>query len=262
MPMHEIITFGKGYTLNPGIKVFVQSAKHVPNTQVTIISIDLADDLVFYLKSQGVNVVDGKELATKHNVNLNISPYTLKVIFFRLYCKHYTEAEKLYLCDFTDIYFQRKDLFDIVSDDKVVYVSSEKQLIKNCQTNTTWLNVCYNSDITRLLESREILNGGTILGYKTPCLELLDEMCKDMSVIIGRIGNYQNIDQASLNKCVYFDLPRFNILKNNEILNCAHQGNLPVTPGINYNIGGYEPYVIHQYDVIKSLESDLYKIFY
>ena len=259
--MNEIVTFGKGYELNNGIKVFAKSAKQVPNTQTTVISIDLSTSTYLFLKQQGVNVVDGKELAARHNVNLSISPYTLKVIFFRLYCKHYTKAENVYFCDFTDVYFQNKNLFEVVTNKNTIYVSGENQVINNCPVNTTWLNVCYNQDITRLLEKYEILNGGTILGYRESCLILLEEMCKDMAVILGRIGNYQNIDQASLNKCVYFDLPRYTILKNNEILNCAHQEKLEVKAGKNYKLGEFEPYVIHQYDVIKSLEKDLYEQF-
>lgn len=259
--MNEIVTFGKGYSLTKGIKVFAKSAKNVPDCKVTIIGIDLSNEVTDFLIKEGINIINGKELATKHNVNLNISPYTLKVIFFRLYCKHYTTAEKIYFCDFTDVYFNGNcNLFDIVNDVKSAYVSSENQIIKNCSTNTTWLNICYNPDITNLLKEKQILNGGTILGYKECCLELLDEMCKDMALIISRIGNYQNIDQASLNKCVYFNETKYTILKNNEILNCAHQGNLNVTEMTygNFRLGKYNPYVIHQYDVIKSLEKSLY----
>ena len=257
--MNEIVTFGKGYSLNKGIQVFAKSAKNVPGCITTVIGIDLESDVVNFLKKEGVNVVDGNALAIKHNVNLNISPYTLKVIFFRLYCKHYTTSEKLYFCDFTDVYFQHKDLFELVTNKNVSYVSTEHQVIKNCETNTTWLNICYNPDITNLLKNKQILNGGTVLGYRECCLELLDEMCNDMSLIIGRIGNYTNIDQASLNKCVYFNQPKHTLLQNNEILNCAHQGNLSITFDKNYKLGVFEPYVIHQYDVIKTLEQNLYE---
>jgi hypothetical protein len=260
--MNEIVTFGKGYKLNTGIKIFAQSATKLTNTTVTVIGVDLDPDTHLFLKNTGVNIVDGNEIAKKYNVNLQLSPYTLKVIFFRLYCKYYTTAEKLYFCDFTDVYFQPKDLFEVVAEKNIAYVSGEKNLIKNCDTNKTWIKICYNSDILNLLWNKEILNGGTILGYKSSCLYLLDEMCKDMGSIIGRVGNYQNIDQASLNKCVYFDEAKYVILQNNEILNCAHQGNLPVTniDGI-YKLGSFVPYVIHQYDVIKSLEHTLNKIY-
>ena len=264
--MNEIVTFGQGYSLTKGIQVFVKSAKHVPNCTTTVIGIDLSDEVVQFLTNEGVNVVDGSEIAAKYNVNLNISPYTLKVVFFRLYCKHYTTSEKIYFCDFTDVYFNgNSNIFDVVIENNIAYVSSERQIVKNCQTNTTWLNICYNADITNLLKEKQILNGGAILGYRECCLALLDEMCRDMALIIGRVGNYQNIDQASLNKCVHFNYYNYVILNDNEILNCAHQSALVSDFTHNsdncYKFGNCLPYVIHQYDVDKSLEKNLYETF-
>lgn len=257
--MREIITFGRGYSLSPGIKVFVKSAKKFCD-KLTIICSDLKEELVEFLKEQNVNIVQAKELAEKYNVNMSISPYTLKVIFFYLYCKHKCQSEEVYLCDFTDIFFQ-KNLFDLIVDSKP-YVTSENFLISNCPTNTTWLNTCYNADIFNLLKKYEILNGGSILGEKASVIHLLKEMCDDMACIISRIGNYPNIDQASLNKVVYFDQHRYNILKEAEIFNLAHYGHLfcDLEKSV-ITIGDKEPFVIHQYDVIKSLENYLYEQF-
>jgi len=103
--VNEIVTFGQGYKLSPGIKVFVQSAKKVCNS-VTIICSGLSKELTDYLEKHDVNLVDAKELALKHNVQTNLSPYTLKVIYFYLYVKNYSSASNVYLCDFTDIYFK------------------------------------------------------------------------------------------------------------------------------------------------------------
>lgn len=255
--MNEIVTFGKGYKLNAGIKVFVQSAKRFCD-KLTIVCSNLNSELTSYLELHGVNIVDAKQIAIKHNVDESISPYTLKVIFFYLYCKHYCTSNKVYLCDFTDLCFQ-KNLFDLVTTSKP-YVTSENFLIANCQTNTTWINICYNSDIYNLLKKYEILNGGSILGELSGVTSLLKEMCADMTQIISRIGNYQNIDQASLNKVVYFDKFRYNVLSNLEIANLAHYGNAAVTLNSqSVTINGAEPYVLHQYDVIKPLETFLYE---
>ena len=253
---NEIITFGQGYKLSSGIKVFVQSAKKVCNN-VTIICSGLSKDLTEYLEANDVNLVDAKELALKHNVQTNISPYTLKVIYFYLYTKHYSSASDVYLCDFTDIYFQ-KSPFELLQNTKP-YVTSENHYICNCETNTTWIKLCYNNDIYNLLKKYQIINGGSILGNRETVVGLLKEMCADMTQIISRIGNYQNIDQASLNKTVYFDQYRYNILSNFEIMNMAHFGNAKVGLGKDaITINGNVPHVIHQYDVIKNLESELY----
>ena len=257
--MNEIITFGKGYTLNLGIKVFVKSAKRFCD-KLTIICSNLDPELIQFLKQNEVNVVNADDIAFKHNVQTSISPYTLKVIFFYLYCKHYCTSKNAYLCDFTDLCFQ-KNLFDLITDEKP-YVTSENCLIANCQTNTTWINLCYNADIYNLLKQYEILNGGSILGKLEGVTGLLKEMCADMTQIISRIGNYQNIDQASLNKVVYFDQARYNILNNLEIANLAHFEKASVNlKKDKVTINKKEPFVLHQYDVIKPLEQFLYDQF-
>jgi hypothetical protein len=254
--MNEIVTYGQGYKLSPGIKVFVKGAKKFSNT-LTLIASGLTTELTEFLKENEVNIVDATELAKKYNIQTSISPYTLKVIYFYLYCKHYCTSSNVYLCDLTDVCIQ-KNVFDLIQNSKP-YVTSENQYIANCQTNTTWIKLCYNQDIYNLLKKYQIINGGSILGRKESVTSLLKEMCLDMTEIISRIGNYQNIDQASLNKVVYFDQHRYNVLNNFEIANLAHYGNAEVnfdSPCITIN--NKEPYVLHQYDVIKKLENFLY----
>lgn len=255
--MNEIVTFGQGYKLTNGIKVFVKSAKSFCD-KLTIICSQLDDTLISFLKEQKVNIVDASELASKFNVNTKLSPYTLKVIYFYLYIKSISKSEKVYMCDLTDIVFQ-KNVFDLVTTNKP-YVTSENYLINKCETNTTWIKICYNQDVYNLINKYEILNGGSILGEREGVISLLKEMCADMTQIISRIGNYQNIDQASLNKVVYFDKIKYNILSNLEIANLAHFGNAQINlTENNITINEKHPYVIHQYDVIKSLEQFLYE---
>lgn len=257
--MNEIITFGKNYKLTPGIKVFVKSAKKFCD-KLTIICSNLDKELVDFLEKNKVNIVNADTIASNYNVQTSLSPYTLKVIFFYLYCKHICNSTNVYLCDFTDLYFQ-KNLFELIKNEKP-YVTSENFLINKCQTNTTWINLCYNSDIYNLLKKYEIINGGSILGKKDNVTELLREVCIDMTQIISRIGNYQNIDQASLNKVVYFDRVRYNILNKLEIANLAHFGNARVSLQTNnISINENIPHVLHQYDIIKPLEKFLYEQF-
>lgn len=258
--MNEIIAFGQGYKLQSGIKVFVNSAKNFCD-KLTILGNNLNEELQTFIKDSGVSFVDTQELVHKFNVNKDISPYTLKVIFFYLYCKHYSKANNVYLCDFTDVFVQ-KDVFELIQNKKP-YVTSENFVIQNCQTNSTWLNICYNQDIYDLLKKNEIINGGSILGNRISTLELLKEMCADMTQIISRVGNYPNIDQASLNKVVRFDAFRYNILNNFEIFNLAHfsKSVAEITSDSKVKIDENEPYVIHQYDVIKTLETYLYEVY-
>jgi len=255
----EIVTYGKGYTLTPGVKVFIRSAVKTGN-KVTIIGSQLCDDIKDFAEEYGVTIFGSEILSKKYNVNESLSPYTLKVIYFYLYCKHVCTSENVYLCDFTDIYFQ-KNVFELIQNNKA-YVTSENKIIGSCQTNSTWINICYNHDIFNLLKKHDILNGGSILGKREACMYLLDEMCKDMSSIIARAGNYQNIDQASLNKVVYFDQYSYNVLNSGQILNAAHSMDSHVScVGDVYTIDGITPFALHQYDVIKSIESKLYDRF-
>ena len=244
--MKEIIAFGAGYDVSDGIKVFVKSAKKHCD-KLTVITLNVKDELIFFLQNEDVNVVRGSDLSEKYKVSQSISPYTLKTIFFYLYTKHVTKSDQVYLCDFTDIFIQRSP-FELIKTDKV-YVTSENYPIVKCDTNTTWINICYNSDIYNLLKDKEILNGGNILGIRESCVDLLHEMTLDTTDVMSRIGNYTNIDQAILNKVVYFDIYRYIILKDNEIVNLAYSSTMT-----DFS----KTYIIHQYDVNKQLESLLY----
>jgi hypothetical protein len=254
--MNEIVTYGQGYKLIPGIRTFIKSAKRFSD-KITVITPGLNQDLETFLLQEKVNIVNANKIAKKHNVLTDLSPYTLKVVYFYLYCKHYSTATNTYLCDLTDVYVQ-KNVFELIKNAKP-YITSENKIIKNCRTNSTWINICYNKDIFTLINSRDILNGGSILGVRSGCIDLLAEMCSDMTQIISRIGNYPNIDQASLNKVVYFDEYRYNILNNFEIANLAHFGDAEIELGNQYiTVNQKEPYVVHQYDANKSLEEYLY----
>jgi len=257
--MNEIITYGQGYKLTAGIKTFVKSAKKVCNS-VTVISANLDSSLILFLKRQNINIVDSNELANRYNVKTTLSPYTLKMIYFYLYCKHLCSATNVYLCDFTDLYFQ-KNPFELIKNNKP-YITSENSIIGKCQTNSIWLTHCYNQDLYSMLAKYEILNGGNIFGNKASVTELLKEMCHDMTLIISRIGNYQNIDQACLIKTVYFDKLRYNILNNYEIFNLANHTNANYEQTKNtVKLNGKVPHVIHQYDAIKSLEKHLFETY-
>ena len=247
--MNEIITFAGGYDIQPGIEVFLKSSRDKGSR--VVIDLECKESLRQRFEQEpSLTVIDARILATKYNVALGLSPYTLKVIFFYLYCKHYSKAEKVYLCDLTDVYFQ-KDPFLMSLEDKA-YVTSENCLIRDCKTNAAWINHCYNADIYNILKDKEILNGGSILGEREKAVELLGEMCADMTQIIARVGNYPNIDQASMNKVVYFDQHRYGILNKKEVVNMAHSPE---------DTDFHNTHIIHQYDVNKPLMNQLYNTY-
>jgi len=236
--MNEIITYGQNYSLNKGIENFINSAVKSGNNP-TVIGYNLKQDVLDYLKINNCKFVDAGEMARKYNADLTLSPYTLKVIFFYLYCSKISTADNVFLCDFTDVYFN-KNVFDFVSVKPMVF--GEGQTIRNCQTNTTWINLCYNQDIYGLLQKYEIINGGAILGWRAQCTDLLKEMCLDTAVILGKVGNYPNIDQAILNKVVRFDQFRYEIGPKTTVLNMAQ-----IKEQKKWNSKNV-PAVFHQYD--------------
>ena len=255
--MNEIITFGTKYNLVPGIKVLIKSAKQVC-TNVTVIDLNLDLEVKQFLCDQNINVFDANYFLEKHSVDSNLSPYTLKVIFFYLYCKHISTADKVYMADFTDVLFQSNP-FDVIDSDKP-YVISENALIKNCQVNTDWMHICFNADVFKLLQDKEIVNGGMYLGTRHAMIFLLQQMTVELQQIISRIGNYLIPDQAALNKLVYFDKHRYNILSGLNLFNMAHFSKEPFqqTSDNKYIFNKVVPKVIHQYKANKTLENQIY----
>ena len=67
-------------------------------------------------------------------------------------------------------------------------------------------------------------------------------MCLDTSVILGKVGNYPNIDQAILNKVVRFDWFRYDIGTKDIVLNLAQIKEQKKWTKENV------PAVFHQYD--------------
>ena len=130
--MNEIIAFGSKYSLNNGIRVFVKSSKLYCD-KLTIIVLNIEQNLRDFLEQENVNIIEGSELAQKYNINTNISPFTLKVIFYYLYIKHYTKSKNVFICDITDNYF-KGNVFNLLSEDKSIFVASEDNKIKNCET--------------------------------------------------------------------------------------------------------------------------------
>jgi hypothetical protein len=258
--MNEIITYGNGYELHSGIKVLVKSAKNLCD-KFTVICSSLSPQTMEFLREQNVNIVDAKEIAVKHNVSEDLSPYTLKVIYFYLYCKHYCKSSKVYMCDFTDVLFQ-KNPFNIIKNNKP-YVITENTLIGNCNVNTDWMHLCFNGDIFNLLKHKEIINGGMYFGTLESITFLLSQMTLELQQIISRIGNYLIPDQAALNKLVYFDQLRYNILNGFDLFNMAHFSKLPYSNTDNglYKFGENIPTVIHQYKANKTLEQQVYNQF-
>lgn len=253
--MNEIITYGQYYELNKGIKVFVQSAKKTGNV-VTVIGHRINKNVIDYLIENECNFVDARVLAKKYNISsqtAELSPYTLKVIFAYVYLKKESKADNVYICDFTDIYFQ-KNVFDYIKEKPVVF--EEGKTVKECPVNTEWIQICYNNTTLNYLNDKLIINGGGILGSIENCTSLLENMCKEIPSINAKTFNYANIDQAILNKIVYTNVDKYYVESYDKVLNMAHYKNkYPITIKDDLIIANNTvPAVIHQYDCDKNIK--------
>jgi len=254
---NEILTFGTNYKLNDGIKTIVQSAKNTSGA-LTVIGVDLDRETIKYIEDNKGKYVDGRELSIKHNIDLTLSPYTLKVIFYTLYCKRYTDSDNVFICDFTDVYFQR-DIFKLINDNKVT-VHSELKKIETCPTNSTWINTCFGSEVYGNIKNNNIINSGTFYGKRKNINTLLDKMCTEVVRALGFCGNYLIIDQPAMNKLVYEQPDIFEVREDNKVYNLAHNTETDFTLKENYiSLNNYESYVLHQYDVNEKLKTFIYK---
>jgi hypothetical protein len=170
-------------------------------------------------------------------------------------------ADNLFLTDFTDVYFN-KNPFELLSDK--IKVFAENELIGKCKTNLTWMVHCYNQELASLVLKKVIINGGLFLGPRGKCVDLFQEMMVEIKQVIGRVGNYPNIDQAILCKVIHFGGVESVINNDTRVINFAHYSNkFPCVSEIKNGsvyIDNEELYVLHQYNRVKDLEQKIYSL--
>jgi len=252
--MNEIVCYSQNYSFDKMNNII---------TSFEINAIDKYTKIIFLYKNmvipehikekKHISCIDVSTMDVKYNVDTSLSPYVLKVIYFYLYSKHTSQADNVFLCDCTDLFFN-KNPFELVKDK--VSVFTETEYILNCDCNTTQIHIVYNPDIYQIIKDKLIINGGLILGKRTQCIDLLKEMCTDTADMIGRRGNYSNPDQAILNKVVYFDELNYHVSQDGTMVNCSHlsRQNVPVEfVNQKITVSGKEPHVVHQYPCFKHL---------
>lgn len=254
---NEIICYAQGYPIEKLNNLILSYHLNASNKDTELVI--LYKDMTFSTKdfdSKPVKVFSVDQIDKIYNVYTTLSPYTLKVLYFYLYCKYFSKANNVFLCDATDVFFN-DDPFELVQENVSLFIEDQK--IGNCPVNAEWMKICYNQDILNTLRNKSILNGGLILGSRVKCLDLLKEMYTDIAGVIGRIGNYRNLDQAVLNKVVYFDELNYHISRDNSMVNCAHISHL--IPKFEHGLidvfpdkDGIMPYVVHQYPCFKNLK--------
>lgn len=246
--MNEIIAYGQNYSLTKEIEIFIKSAKK-HSDKVTLLYNNLAQDLLDYLQDANINLFDVSQINEKYKVNTNISAYTLKVIYYYLYLKHYSIANQVVVADFTDTVFNNTP-FSLINNDKT-YVFCENEIIKNCDTNSTWLKICYGDTFLEKFKDKTIINSGIILGKRDTVITTTQKMCQEVAQLIKPTNNYPIIDQAILNKLVFTESTFFNVDDKSDVIHFAHFNKLKYSV-LERNkqvlIDNKIPVILHQYD--------------
>jgi hypothetical protein len=249
--MNEVLTYAQDYDLVPGATAFVESfLKTQQNSQLTVIFKNLKPGLLDYLKSKSVNLVDATEYDQKYKVT-DLSPYTLKIIYYHLYIKRACKSDNLFVSDFTDVYFL-KDPFTLLEDK--ISVFNEDEIFEKCPTNLTWLKLCYEQSVVSSLLEKTIINSGVVLGSRQNFIEHFSKMVDEIKYVVGRIGNYPTIDQTIHNKVVYTNPEKYSNHSDHRIINFAHY-----ISKYKYDGPTDSTVVLHQYNRLETLRSEIYE---
>ena len=226
----------------PGIEVTIKSLREVYQGEVVVLGKNVNPLLVEFLSKHKITFID----CETYPVAFKTSPFNNKILYTYLYLKKHKEVlnkKTILFCDIGDMYFADNPFAAISFDE--LYFSLESIPIKKCDVNKTWLEICYNTAITRTIEENIVINSGFILGTFPSLFNLFDLMVKDMSKIFAKI-NYPITDQAIVNKLVYFDQIECNLGKD-QVYNLS-QAEKPTLSNT----------VTHQYKVSKPLTEFLY----
>ena len=231
---------GTNYDLS-GIKVTFKSLREHYNDLITVLYKSVDEKLLTFLRSQNVNCIDCSE----YKVTFNTSPYNNKVIYSYLFLrknKDVLQNHTILLCDISDIYFKCNP-FDLFTGQFTLFL--EDKNFRHCDCNSTWINICYGPVVLNSMLDKIVVNAGIYLSNYFELLEFMQLMVKEMSVILGKI-NYPIVEQAIVNKLVYFDNAKC-FLDSCNVNNMAQQIKTSTDNNIN-----------HQYKVFPSIKDELY----
>lgn len=227
-----------------GIKVTIKSLREHYNGNVTVLYQNISNLLLDFLFSQEVHCVDCSDF----KVLFKTSPYNNKVLYSFLYLKK--EAESLedcliLLCDISDVLFKCNP-FELFTGKLTLFL--EDKPFKDCECNSTWMKICYENKVLFELKDNIVVNAGLYLSKYQDLFKFFELMVKDMSEIFYRI-NYPIVEQAIVNKLIYFDKVEC-YLDDVNVNNMAQQIKTKADNKIN-----------HQYKAFPKLKKEIYNIY-
>lgn len=227
-----------------GIKVTIKSLREHYNGNMTVLYQNISNLLLDFLFSQKVHCVDCSDF----KVRFKTSPYNNKVLYSFLYLKKEAESLKdclILLCDISDVLFKCNP-FELFTGKLTLFL--EDKPFKDCECNSTWINVCYENKVLFKLTDEIVVNAGLYLSEYKDLFKFFELMVKDMSEIFYKI-NYPIVEQAIVNKLIYFDGVEC-YLDGTNVNNMSQQIKTKADNKIN-----------HQYKVFPELKKQIYNIY-
>lgn len=226
-----------------GIKVTIKSLREHYFGEIVVLYNNVSSNFLDFLKTQNINLID----CSSYNVIFKTSAFNNKIIYTFLFFKKNFELlqnKNILFCDIGDFYFAINP-FNLKKD--AVVLGLETLKLGECDTNATWINICYNNHILNQISSNIVINSGFILGPFEKIYSLFETMINELQSILSKI-NYPITDQAIVNKLVYID--KFDVFLEKKHINNMAQKNDDTIKPIN-----------HQYNKIqnKKLMNFLYK---
>jgi len=234
---------GTNYDLS-GIKVTIKSLREHYNGNITVLHQNIDNVLLDFLTSQKVICIN----CCEYKVQFKTSPYNNKVIYSFLYLKKEAELLKdclILLCDISDVLFKCNP-FEIFTGKLTLFL--EDKPFKDCECNSTWMTICYKNNVLVNLKDNIVVNAGLYLSKYEDLFKFFQLMVKDMSEIFYRV-NYPIVEQAIVNKLIYFDKIECHLDSVN-VNNMAQQIKTKANNKIN-----------HQYKVFPNLKREIYNIY-
>lgn len=123
-----------------------------------------------------------------------------RLFWYQSYLNDNTDINKVLLSDIRDVIFQ-KDPFSAIINSKL-QVAVEDQIMENCKYNSAWIKMLYGDDYYDSIKKNRIFCSGTILGERTPVVELISFMVEELTTHGPRLDMDSNnavLDQGIFN---------------------------------------------------------------
>jgi hypothetical protein len=211
--MNETITYLKSVYYTDKLEKLLLTL--LSNSNILTVICDSYDTkLKDFFKQHNINVVESSDIIERYKVvpSLPICVKRLIVMYLTLLYKSTATNIGLYM---SERYYPTSNIFELITNNKT-FVATDNYLIKDSKDITDSLNYCYNRDtfLYDFLKTNTVILNNIIFGLRESCLLTLKELIQDLGIITYSSDRNLSVVDASLQKSVYLDKFRYNIIDN------------------------------------------------